>query len=156
MYATPGIQEYVLPWGLLHDQTDRGPLWDPLFNSHYYTYDYPTDSLRASNLSPMAPTEWFYFNGRWGDKFYPLGDKRQYRFAGQYHYSNGPLGPRFKHLGRRKVCQGDYHETCVIRNFIDEQKRTKRWAGVPDGQDPEDESLESIMSRRVSTMAGHD
>jgi hypothetical protein len=155
MYATPGIQEYVLPWGLLHDQTDRGPLWDPLLNSHSYTYNYLTDALRASHLSPMAPTEWFYFNGRWGDKFYPLGDRRQYRFAGQYHYSNGPLGPRFKHLGRRKVCQGGFDDQCVIRNFIDEQKRAKRWAGVGAGQDPEDESLESITSRRVSTMAHH-
>ena len=29
MYATPGLHPYILPWGLLHDQTDRGPLWDP-------------------------------------------------------------------------------------------------------------------------------
>ncbi|KAH8704735.1 hypothetical protein BGW36DRAFT_392522 [Talaromyces proteolyticus] len=152
MYATPGIHEYVLPWGLLHDQTDRGPLWDPVLNSHYYTYNYLTDTLRASNLSPLAPTEWFYFNGHWGDKFYPLGDPRQYRFAGQYHYSNGPLGPRFKHLGRRKVCQGKFYEACVIRNFVDEEKRAKRWAGVGAGEEPEDEDLESIMGRRENAL----
>ncbi|CRG84637.1 Vacuolar protein sorting-associated protein 62 [Talaromyces islandicus] len=156
MYATPGIHEYVLPWGLLHDQTDRGPLWDPLFNSHFYTYNYLTDTLRPSNLSPLAPTEWFYFNGHWGDKFYPLGDQRQYRFAGQYHYVNGPLGPRFKHLGRRKVCQGSYRKPCVIRNFIDEEKRAKRWSGVGAGEEPEDEELEAIMGRRVSALMSDD
>ncbi|RAO71821.1 uncharacterized protein BHQ10_007833 [Talaromyces amestolkiae] len=152
MYATPGIHEYVLPWGLLKDQTDRGPLWDPLLNSHYYTYDYLTDALRASNLNPSAPTEWFFFNGHWGDKFYPLGDPRQYRFAGQYHYVNGPLGPRFKHLGRRKVCQGRYTSSCVIRNFVQEEKRSKRWVGVGVGEEPEDEELSSIMGRRTDWL----
>lgn len=152
MYATPGIHEYVLPWGLLHDQTDRGPLWDPLLNSHYYTYNYLTDVLRASNLNPSAPTEWFFFNGHWGDKFYPLGDPRQYRFAGQYHYVNGPLGPRFKHLGRRKVCQGRYTSSCVIRNFVQEEKRSKRWVGVGVGEEPEDEDLSSIMGRRTDWL----
>ncbi|CBF79414.1 hypothetical protein AN7454.2 [Aspergillus nidulans FGSC A4] len=128
MYATPGVHSYILPWGLLHDQTDRGPLWDPLLNSHMYTYDHVSDTLRASTLSPTAPTEWFYFNGHWGDKFYPLGDHRQYRFAGQYHYVNGPLGPRFKHLNRRKVCQTPDEEPCIIKDFIGEKKRAKRWS----------------------------
>lgn len=129
MYPTPGIHAYILPWGLLHDQTDRGPLWDPLLNSHAYTYDYGNDTLRASTFSPSAPTEWFYFNGHWGDKFYPLGDERQYRFAGQYHYVNGPTGPRFKHLNRRKVCQGPDRGPCVIKDWIIDTKRAKRWTG---------------------------
>ncbi|KAL5337851.1 hypothetical protein BJX70DRAFT_221296 [Aspergillus crustosus] len=128
MYATPGVHAYVLPWGLLHDQTDRGPLWDPLLNSHMYTYDHVNDTLRASTLNPSAPTEWFYFNGHWGDKFYPLGDHRQYRFAGQYHYVNGPLGPRFKHLDRQKVCQSPDTAPCVIKDFIGETNRAKRWS----------------------------
>ncbi|RAK87045.1 vacuolar sorting-associated protein [Aspergillus costaricaensis CBS 115574] len=130
MYATPGIHAYILPWGLLHDQTDRGPLWDPLLNAHAYTYDYDSDNLRASTATPSAPIEWFYFNGHWGDKFYPLGDQRQYRFAGQYHYVNGPVGPRFKHLNRHKVCQQRDEEVCVIKNYIGEEKRAKRWAGT--------------------------
>ncbi|KAL1961831.1 hypothetical protein VTN77DRAFT_1000 [Rasamsonia byssochlamydoides] len=153
MYATPGIHEYILPWGLLHDETDRGPLWDPLLNLHSYTYNYQTDTLRTSNLSPMAPTEWFYFNGHWGDKFYPLGDRRQYRFAGQYHYVNGPLGPRFKHLGRHKVCQGDYTDPCVIRTFIGEDRRAKRWAAVGTGDELQDEDLQAILDRRAAAMA---
>ncbi|GES64458.1 vacuolar protein sorting protein 62 [Aspergillus terreus] len=133
MYATPGVHDYILPWGLLHDQTDRGPLWDPLLNTHSYTYDYDNDTLRASTASPDSPTEWFYFKGHWGDKFYPLGDHRQYRFAGQYHYVNGPLGPRFKHLNRRKVCQGPDDSPCVIKNYIWEKKRAKRWDNTGPG-----------------------
>ncbi|KAF2457568.1 hypothetical protein BDY21DRAFT_285749 [Lineolata rhizophorae] len=116
MYATAGVHPYVLPWGLLHDMTDRGPLWDPLLNSHAYTYDHAGDELRASNVTPRAPTDWFYFAGHWGDKFYPLSDPRQYRFAGQYHYVNGPLGPRFKNLGRKRICQGNGE--CVIKDWI--------------------------------------
>ena len=105
MYGTPGLHRYVLPLGLLHDTTDRGPLWDPLLNMHSYTYEWQIDALRTSTLNPLSPTEWFYFVGHWGDKMYPMSDKRQYRFAGQYHYVNGPLGPRFKRLRRHKVCQ---------------------------------------------------
>ncbi|KAJ5150928.1 uncharacterized protein N7482_010180, partial [Penicillium canariense] len=134
MYAHTGVHEYILPWGLLHDLTDRGPLWDPLLNVKGYTYDYDTDFLRASTFTPDAPTEWFYFKGHWGDKFYPLGDPRQYRFAGQYHYVNGPIGPRFKHLNRRKVCQGPDREPCVIRDFIGEAKRAPRWAEAGPGE----------------------
>lgn len=134
MYATPGIHSYVLPLGLLHDRTDRGTLWDPALNSHTYTYDHTNDILRASTLNPDSPTHWFYFNGHWGDKFYPLGDSRQYRFAGQYHYVNGPIGPRFKSLGRRKMCQGSDNGNCVIRDWIGESRRPKRWVAFDEGE----------------------
>jgi hypothetical protein len=118
MYATPGMHPYVLPWGILHDQTDRGPLWDPALNSYAYTYETKNETLRPSNLSPNAPTGWFHYHGRWGDKFYPLGDRRQYRFAGQYHYGNGPTGPKFKHLDRVKVCEGPTESPCVIKHWL--------------------------------------
>ncbi|CAL5874934.1 uncharacterized protein PFLUO_LOCUS9236 [Penicillium psychrofluorescens] len=134
MYASAGVHEYVLPWGLLHDVTDRGPLWDPLLNSHSYTYDFDNDTLRASAVSPSSPTEWFYYRGHWGDKFYPLGDSRQYRFAGQYHFVNGPLGPRFKHLNRKKVCQGPDKAPCVIRDWIQQGERAPRWKSVGPGE----------------------
>ncbi|KAG0160231.1 hypothetical protein PDIDSM_7758 [Penicillium digitatum] len=92
-----------------------------------YTYDFDTENLRASTFSPSAPTEWFHYRGHWGDKFYQLGDSRQYRFAGQYHFVNGPTGPKFKHLNRHKVCQGPDRAPCVIKNFIDRGKRPQRW-----------------------------
>lgn len=149
MYATPGTHAYILPWGLLHDETDRGPLWDPALNSHSYTYDYIKDELRASNFTPRAPTEWFYFNGHWGDKFYPLSDPRQYRFAGQYHYVNGPLGPRFKNLGRRKVCDGYTKGRCNIRNWIGESKRLRRWQGSGQGEELSEEDLSRFVAKNI-------
>lgn len=105
MYAVPGIHPYALPWGILKDVTDEGPLWDPAQNVRSFVYDYRNDALRASQLDPDAPTEWFHFAGRWGDKYYPLGDKRQYRLVGEYHYVSGPEGPKFKKLGRQQICQ---------------------------------------------------
>jgi hypothetical protein len=135
MYAVPGTHPYVLPGGILHDETDRGPLWDPLLNLYSYTYDYQGDVLRSSNLSPQAPVEWFYFAGHWGDKFYPLNDPRQYRFVGQYHYVNGPLGPRFKNLGRQEICQGN--EDCLLKDGLppSRTRRLKRWTGVGEGEE---------------------
>ncbi|KAL6712833.1 Vacuolar protein sorting-associated protein 62 [Lecanora helva] len=134
MYATPGSQPYILPLGLLHDETDRGPLWDPTLNSHTYSYSPQHDTLHASHLTPSAPIEWFYYAGKWGDKFYPLDDDRQYGFLGEYHYVSGPLGPRFKNLGRRKVCQGRYTDPCVIRDEIG-MDGVRVWPGLGDGED---------------------
>ncbi|KAI9841567.1 MAG: Vacuolar protein sorting-associated protein 62 [Sclerophora amabilis] len=145
MYATPGIHEYILPWGLLRDVTDRGPLWDPLLNSHMYTYDYRSDDLRSSNVTPHAPTEWFYFAGHWGDKHYPLSDPRQYQFAGEYHYVNGPSGPRFKNLGRKTVCQGN--GPCHIRNWIHETRRKRRWVKLGEGEEISEDDLGRVMHR---------
>ena len=137
MYATPGLHPYVLPWGILHDQTDRGPLWDPALNSHAFTYNVKNETLRASNLTPHAPTGWFHFAGRWGDKFYPLGDKRQYRFLGQYHYVSGPFGPKFKNLGRKKICQGPASAPCVIKHWIGGTDNVRFSTGL-DEDDKED------------------
>ena len=137
MYATAGAHPYVLPWGILHDQTDRGPLWDPALNSHLYTYQLKNETLRASSRTPHAPTGWFHFAGRWGDKFYPLGDKRQYRFLGQYHYVSGPFGPKFKHLSRKKICQGPDSSPCVIKHWIGGTDNVRFSTGL-DQDDKED------------------
>lgn len=128
MYATPGLHPYILPLGLLHDQTDRGPLWDPLLNTLSYTYALTTKALTPSNHTPHAPTNWFFYNGHWGDKLYPMDDSRQYQFAGQHHYVSGPLGPRWKNLGRRKVCQGRYSDRCVVRHWLGGEG-VKVWPG---------------------------
>lgn len=52
MYATPGIQAYILPFAILHDTTSRGPLWDPTLNleSYYYTSPSGTDDRRMSGV----------------------------------------------------------------------------------------------------------
>ncbi|KAM0555006.1 hypothetical protein ACHAPJ_006354 [Fusarium lateritium] len=117
MYALPGTHAYILPFKLLKDVTDKGPLWDPSLNNYAYHYDYtkehkhdPEDlhepqSLVPAASNPHAPTSWFHFRGRWGDEVYSLADPRQWRFFGQYHYVTGPDGPRFKTLNRGKMCQ---------------------------------------------------
>ncbi|KAJ4267760.1 Vacuolar protein sorting-associated protein 62 [Fusarium torreyae] len=117
MYALPGTHAYILPFKLLKDVTDKGPLWDPSLNNYAYHYDYtkehnhdPEDlhepqSLVPAASNPHAPTSWFHFRGRWGDEVYSLADPRQWRFFGQYHYVTGPDGPRFKTLDRGKMCQ---------------------------------------------------
>ncbi|KAF4637862.1 hypothetical protein G7Y89_g216 [Cudoniella acicularis] len=146
MYATPGKHPYVLPFGLLADVTDKGPLWDPAQN--YLAYHFKTnvtkdqdakyikstqltdldmeDRLQPASSNPDAPMGWWWYKGHWGDKFYILGDLRQWRFAGQYHYVNGPLGPRYKNLGRSKVCQS--RGSCTILESIEEGKG-KSWVG---------------------------
>lgn len=131
MYPTPGIQDYVLPFRILRDQTDKGPLWDPLLNIYSYHYnttaaagtdhtirslpDTLANTLMPSSLTPDAPTSWFYFGGHWGDKYYPRSDHRQYQLGTEKAYVSGPFGPRFKALGRRAVCPRD---DCVIKDSI--------------------------------------
>ncbi|KAF2876736.1 hypothetical protein BDV95DRAFT_482394 [Massariosphaeria phaeospora] len=141
MYATAGLHPYVLPGGILHDVTDRGPLWDPLQNMYSFTYDHRQDRLLGSNITPQAPIGWFYYGGHWGDKFYPLSDARQYRFLGQYHYVNGPLGPRFKNLGRHQICQGDGE--CVLKRRTSTRGvgSMKRFPAVGEGEEMSDEDV---------------
>ena len=121
MYATPGRHTYVLPFGLLHDETSRGPLWDPTLNLLSYTYtlpslDSPTPVLKPdAKRNPNAPKGWFFYNGHWGDKGYEMEDPRQYEFVGQKHYVSGPIGPRFKALGRKHICPS-YEGKCLIRD----------------------------------------
>jgi hypothetical protein len=132
MYALPGQHPYIIPFGLLRDVTDRGPLWDPALNKYAYHYDYELAaeenhairngtldeprSLVPAAVNPQAPTSWFHYRGRWGDQLYSLADPRQWRFFGQYHYVTGPDGPWRKQLGRSKVCQLD---KCRILYGID-------------------------------------
>ena len=141
MYATPGKHPYVLPFGLLADVTDKGPLWDPALN--YVAYHYNTsithnenaksitisemkDVLQPAACNPKAAMGWWWYKGHWGDKFYELRDERQWRFVGQYHYVNGPYGPRYKNLGRSKPCQSG--DSCTILESIEEGKG-RSWIG---------------------------
>ena len=139
MYATPGIQAYILPFAILHDTTSHGPLWDPTLNVMSYHYTSPDDSsdvgskvsnqplvvasdfspgtLTPSLQNPDAPTSWFYYGGCWGDKGYPANDPRQYRapIIGERKFVDGPFGPRFKAIGRPDVCM---RRVCEVRTTI--------------------------------------
>ncbi|KAG5952958.1 hypothetical protein E4U53_007348 [Claviceps sorghi] len=44
MYATPGEHPYVLPFKMLKDVTDKGPLWDPALNNYAYHYNYKLEN----------------------------------------------------------------------------------------------------------------
>jgi hypothetical protein len=145
MYGTAGTHPYILPGGILHDVTDRGPLWDPLQNVHSFTYDHVNDTLRSSTLTPHAPLGWFYFKGRWGDKFYPLSDPRQYRFLGQYHYVDGPLGPRFKSLGREHLCP-DISQ-CEFKTKMEpkEDGPPKRYVSVGEGEEMSEQDFRRFV-----------
>jgi hypothetical protein len=90
-------------------------------NSHYFnTLTYPgslipdpqANTLTPSSLTPDAPTSWFYYTGHWGDQALPNSDPRQYHFFKEKAYGSGPLGPRFKALGRKMVCP--HENDCVI------------------------------------------
>ncbi|KAH6627264.1 hypothetical protein B0J18DRAFT_444287 [Chaetomium sp. MPI-SDFR-AT-0129] len=138
MYANPGMHPYVLPFKLLKDITDKGPLWDPSLNNYAYWYDYEVNrdeqrnatfasgeqeqtSLVPAASNPDLPTSWFHFEGTWGDDIYPLNDQRQWRLFGEYHYVTGPRGPKAKFLERRKVCQT---EKCTIVDSIEAGKKS--------------------------------
>ncbi|RKF59100.1 Vacuolar protein sorting-associated protein 62 [Erysiphe neolycopersici] len=158
MYATPGRHSYILPFGLLADVTDKGPLWDPAHNYLAYHYntsithdvdarhvpndtsssttiksksihnlDDSTSSFHPAACNPSAPLGWWRYDGRWGDKFYELNDWRQWRFVGQYHYVNGPFGPRFKNLGRENVCQSG-SECRIVKDLSENKSWIKRFS----------------------------
>ncbi|POS87680.1 hypothetical protein EPUL_002630 [Erysiphe pulchra] len=158
MYATPGRHPYILPFGLLADVTDKGPLWDPAHNYLAYHYntsithdidarhlpngtssstklkltsihdsDVTTSSFQPAACNPSAPLGWWWYSGRWGDKFYELHDWRQWRFVGQYHYVNGPFGPRFKNLGRANVCQSG-SECRIVKDLSEGKSWIKRFS----------------------------
>ncbi|OLN85587.1 putative vacuolar protein sorting-associated protein TDA6-like protein 3 [Colletotrichum chlorophyti] len=148
MYAQAGDHPYVLPFKMLKDVTDKGPLWDPAKNAYSYWYDYVEDlgedldpdlddevdvasghrkenptSLVPTAENPDAPTSWFHYAGPWGDKLYSLADIRQWRLFAQYHYVSGPLGPKFKRLNREKLC---ITERCRILKTL---KPGQTWYG---------------------------
>lgn len=130
MYATPGKHPYIVPFGILKDVTDRGPLWDPAMNFHSYHFDNAGTrgedrgprrrsiissnkktrvhddfkSLTPTTYTPDSPTSWFHFSGHWGGKLLPASDKRQYAVFSEHAYVNGPPGPKYKALGRKHTC----------------------------------------------------
>uniref|UniRef100_A0A8H7TSL2 Vacuolar protein sorting-associated protein 62 n=1 Tax=Bionectria ochroleuca TaxID=29856 RepID=A0A8H7TSL2_BIOOC len=132
MYPQAGDHPYVLPFKLLKDVTDKGPLWDPGLNNYAYHYDYTLEkeveessstrrrpSLVAAANNPQAPTSWFHYTGRWGDEVYALSDLRQWRLFGQYHYTTGPTGPKFKSLDRKQLCKKD---KCLVGYELDPKR----------------------------------
>jgi hypothetical protein len=99
------IPHLNLPAGFVVDHTDKGVLWDPTLSAYSYSYDAATQSFTPYNTD--TPVKWLEFNGQWGDAQLPGGPG----IFGQYKYTDGPNGPKFKDLVRTKVCPSD---PCVI------------------------------------------
>ncbi|KFA81269.1 hypothetical protein S40288_04867 [Stachybotrys chartarum IBT 40288] len=105
---------YPEPGAQIHDQAlidwcDQGQIWDPVASAYFYRFNATTSELThiagpGESSPPSANlTSFLYFNGRWGDREYPVSDPRQKiipRF-GLRRFETGPSGPLTKHLLRK-------------------------------------------------------
>ncbi|KAH7378320.1 hypothetical protein BKA66DRAFT_149445 [Pyrenochaeta sp. MPI-SDFR-AT-0127] len=119
VYPTAGKHDHTIPNlplpfpFILVDETDAGPLYDPILSSYYYTYTPPTTSTDPftgtftpiSPSPPDTPTRFLHFTGRWGDAEYPESDPRQKGkgLFGFKKFVGGPTGPADKQLVRAQV-----------------------------------------------------
>ncbi|EGW35713.1 uncharacterized protein SPAPADRAFT_58911 [Spathaspora passalidarum NRRL Y-27907] len=128
-YPSVGQYPHDLPYGILSDFTDRGPLWNPSKNYLGYTYDGKHVFPTTNHSNPkQAGREWQYGNwlsytGHWGDQQLPDDDPRQvYSFIGGYKYIDGPMGPLMKNLLRLKPCERakwwNFWSGCNVRQNI--------------------------------------
>lgn len=93
--------------------------------SHHITHSkllpmYLTISSDISDSKSRDPVDWLAFSGHWGDKQYPDNDPDQFCFLGidaLCKYTNGPTGPAFKQLQRKKVCP-DSQKTCIVWDVL--------------------------------------
>lgn len=123
-YGTVGQHSHDIPYYMLSDFTDRGPLWDPAQN--YLAYTYNGLNVTYANGSTPGREErygnWLEFLGHWGDKKLVPNDIRQKYSPFEWKYIDGPLGPLTKNLMRDGVCQRskwwNVVGTCQIRRTL--------------------------------------
>ncbi|KAJ3018804.1 hypothetical protein HKX48_002621 [Thoreauomyces humboldtii] len=116
-----GKHPYSLPLGVLADYTSDASsaiMVDASQNYRGYCYS-AADGFQATHDTPDKDVSWLQWAGNWGDKQYPNSDPRQYGFAGQYHYVNGPTGPVQKNLLRVDICEKTSGSACVIETSVD-------------------------------------
>ncbi|ODV61833.1 uncharacterized protein ASCRUDRAFT_80214 [Ascoidea rubescens DSM 1968] len=123
-YASVGQHAHDIPYSILSDFTDRGPLWDPSLNFLGYTYD-SNDNLTPQNGSHYPEStygDWLKFRGHWGDKKIPPSDSRQVWSPWEWKYIDGPRGPLNKNLIRTITCQRfkwwNFWNGCKINTYI--------------------------------------
>jgi hypothetical protein len=139
---TSGNHNYEhIPFDILKDQTDKGPLWDVTKNFRGFWY---TPSSGALALAPGAGIGgaleisegpgWLNFGGYWGDKKWPVNKFGQFCVGSECHMEDGPLGkhasriennyrspvhfigPLFKNLGRTAPCQDE--TKCTVQTKL--------------------------------------
>lgn len=103
----------------LVDITDKGRTWDPIKPAYFYQYDPSADFLTAADPGDY-PTDWFHFTGAWGDKKYKESDPRQTTvpYFGLKKYEDGPTGPKFKHLVRKRLVPDEPPKTNLMRTLV--------------------------------------
>ncbi|KAK9476452.1 hypothetical protein V1514DRAFT_369628 [Lipomyces japonicus] len=120
-YGSAGQHSHDLPFRMLSDFTDRGPLWDPAQN--YFAFTYDGEVVYGEGQSTEADAEWLYFPGRWGDEKLDPEDPRQHYHPFEWRYIDGPTGPLFKHLDRKTICQEpkwyNFLGTCRVRHTLE-------------------------------------
>lgn len=128
-YVSVGQHPHDLPYAILSDFTDRGPLWNPTKNYLSYTFDGSKVTPGTTNRNPhhvdreLKYHNWLKYSGCWGDKQIPDDDKRQkYLFIGGHRYIDGPRGPLMKNLLRLKPCERhkwyNFWAACSVRENI--------------------------------------
>jgi len=124
-YPTSGEQDYepYVPFGILHDSTDKGTYWDVTQNYRGYYYDVATQAFTSSGgagqgatLQAAEGTDWLKFLGKWGDAQLPTSADGQFCISTECFYSGGPTGPFDKNLGRTAVCENE--SDCTINDSI--------------------------------------
>uniref|UniRef100_A0A060SXM1 ARAD1A05192p n=1 Tax=Blastobotrys adeninivorans TaxID=409370 RepID=A0A060SXM1_BLAAD len=123
-YASVGQHSHDLPYYMLSDFTDRGPLWDPREN--FLAYKFDGENVTFANGSEPGREEkygnWLAYEGTWGDKRLPHSDPRQKFHPFEWRYITGPLGPLEKNLMRTQVCQRskwwNFLQSCRIRHKV--------------------------------------
>ncbi|KAF8005393.1 hypothetical protein HF325_000850 [Metschnikowia pulcherrima] len=134
-YVSVGTHPHDLPYQILCDFTDRGPLWNPTKNYLGYTYDgkfvYPAEK----NANPrhtgreLDYGNWLTFTGHWGDKQLKSSDPRQkHSLIGGYKYIDGPRGPLKKNLLRIIPCER--HKWWNVWNGCNVRQNIKWGIGV--------------------------
>lgn len=123
-YATPGDHNYEhIPFGLLKDETNQGPVWDITQNFRGFWYT-PSDGTvsTASGAGTGGAAEvsegasWLKFGGAYGDQQWPTSRFGQYCVGTECHMVSGPLGPLSKNLGRTAPCENE--KVCNIQTSL--------------------------------------
>lgn len=128
-YVSVGTHPHDLPYQILCDFTDRGPLWNPAKNYLGYTYDGKFVVPAKKNANPkhtgreLNYGNWLTFTGHWGDKQLEKHDPRQSRsLIGGWKYIDGPRGPLKKNLLRIIPCERhkwwNFWNGCNVRQNI--------------------------------------
>ncbi|ANB12802.1 Vps62p [Sugiyamaella lignohabitans] len=123
-YATVGQHSHDIPYHMLSDFTDRGPLWD--LSKNYLAYTYDGHEVRLANGSDPGREDeygdWLNYLGHWGDKKLAPEDPRQRYHPFEWLMIDGPLGPLAKNLLRRDPCQRskwwNFSKSCRIRHRL--------------------------------------